>query len=228
MNLAQVLQRSDLWRAATTPPPVLAVPTGFPSLDQLLPSGGWPVGALTEIAVARAGIGELQLLLPALAQLSRGERFLALVAPPYLPYAPAWARALNLARVLVINAASDADTCWSVEQSLRSGACAAVLTWHVWNDAKPLRRLQRAAEVGGSWAVWFHGDRRIAHSPAALQLRLESGPATATGRTLNVHIVKRRGGWATGPLALKVDHALVMPTSAESPARDLDARYTHP
>ena len=60
--------RSAIWRsrhAAATAP---GIATGFTELDVLLPGGGWPVGALTEIFVERPGIGELQLLMPAAAQ----------------------------------------------------------------------------------------------------------------------------------------------------------------
>jgi len=59
-----------------------SVPTGFAELDVLLPGAGWPAEALTEIHAERFGIGELQLLMPALARLTRNERWLAFIAPP--------------------------------------------------------------------------------------------------------------------------------------------------
>ena len=37
--------------------------TGWSALDRLLPGGGYPIGAVTELLSAAAGIGELSLLL---------------------------------------------------------------------------------------------------------------------------------------------------------------------
>ena len=48
-----------------------SVPTGFAELDVLLPGAGWPAEALTEIYVERPGMGEMRLLMPALARLTR-------------------------------------------------------------------------------------------------------------------------------------------------------------
>jgi len=219
MNFAEVLQRPDIWRAGRAAPmPALA--TGFAPLDALLPGGGWPFGALTEICCARAGIGELRLLLPALVELARGNRWIAFIAPPYIPYPPALTAAgVELARLLVINPTTRADELWSVETSLRSGACAAVLSWAEFADAAPLRRLQLAAEAGGAWGVLFQR-RTLSNSPAALRLRLEP----ADGDQLNVHVVKRRGGWSAGPVRLDPNHAMAMPAPARSVARDLHPR----
>ena len=94
MNLEQLLQRKDLWRGNRWPaPPEQRLSTGFAALDAELPEGGWPTGALIEIMPAAAGIGELSLLLPCLARLSAGRRWLAWIDPPYIPYAPALASA---------------------------------------------------------------------------------------------------------------------------------------
>ena len=52
------------------PPRTDGLATGFPSLDRELPDGGWPRGALTELLCDHTGIGELALMLPALARLT--------------------------------------------------------------------------------------------------------------------------------------------------------------
>src|SRR5262252_6679126 len=75
----------------------VALPTGFAALDRYLPGGGWPLGALIEVFVERYGVGELTLLMPALATLSGGgqpwmpasRQRIAWIAPPPVPYAPA-------------------------------------------------------------------------------------------------------------------------------------------
>ena len=44
--------------------------SGYAELDRHLPGGGWPRHTLTEILVEHYGIGELEILMPALAHLS--------------------------------------------------------------------------------------------------------------------------------------------------------------
>ena len=199
MNLQQVLQRRDVWRGSQAPA-AQAVASGFAELDELLPGGGWPRGALTEIVVAHQGIGELRLLLPALARLSRGDRWIAFIAPPYIPYAPALAAAgVELSRLLLVHPRTREERLWAVEASLRAGACAAVLAWPQAVTAPQLRRWQLAAEMGGAVGVLFQ-KRSIDNSPAALRLQL----APANKRAVELHVLKRRGGWPTGPVRLAV------------------------
>jgi len=201
MNLDHLLQRADLWRGGAAPPSVASIPTGFSALDTLFPGGGWPKGALTEILVPREGIGALSLVLPTLARLSREKRWLAWVAPPYLPYAPALAAAgIDLSRVLLVHPRVGSDGLWAVEQTLRSGTCGAVLAWLETGDMRTLRRLQLAAEAGRCWGLLFRPERLYTQaSPAALRIKLEPEP-----EGLAVHILKRRGGWATGPVHVKL------------------------
>src|ERR1700760_3924753 len=82
--------------------------TGYAQLDERLPGGGWPVGALVEITASCEGLGELRLTLPALKAWCEAGRNVALVRPPYTPYAPALARyGLSLQSVLWITASED-------------------------------------------------------------------------------------------------------------------------
>lgn len=175
------------------------VPSGFAALDDVLPGGGWPCGALTEILPERAGIGELGLLMPALAQLSRQSGWQAWVAPRHVPYAPALAAAgIALARVLVVRPQTSGDAWWAAEQALRSGACCAMLAWLASPDERGMRRLQLAAEAGRSWCVLFRPARDVGQrSPAVLRLYLESA-----GDSLAVHVIKRRGGPVSRPLQI--------------------------
>ena len=70
----------------------------------------------------------MSLLLPALAGLSAAGGWLALVAPPWLPHAPAWSAAgLALERLVIVEAGR--ETAWCVEQLLSCGGFAAVLAW---------------------------------------------------------------------------------------------------
>ena len=141
-----------------------------------LPGGGWPTAALTEILPQHAGIGELRILGHALANLAAQGRWLAWIAPPYLPYAPALqAAGIDLSRLLVIRTRTPRETLWAVEQTLRSQTCGAVLAWPDKIAYAELRRLQLAAEGSNTLAVLFRSQRCITEAtPAALRLRLDS------------------------------------------------------
>jgi hypothetical protein len=201
MNLDALLQGTDIWRGGRLSAAVKAVPSGFTGLDALLPGGGWPQGALTEIMMPRQGIGALRLLMPALARLSQGDRWICWVAPPHIPYPPALVNAgIDLSRILLVHPRAQQDGLWAVEQSLRSGNCAAVLAWPTLDDKVILRRLQLAAEAGDALGVLFR-PRHFVQRPSAAALRIQLASGIDGG--LSVSILKRRGGWAAGPIHLE-------------------------
>src|SRR5262249_61207439 len=68
--LARLLEHPAIWRG-TSVARTEVLPTGFSALDDRLPGGGWPRSGLIEILVSRFGVGELTLLLPALAAMTR-------------------------------------------------------------------------------------------------------------------------------------------------------------
>lgn len=189
-----LLRDRQLWRGQRAPEAEAArEPSGHAVLDAALPGGGWPAAALTELLLSADGIGELALLLPTLARLTRAGRAVAWVSPPYRPYAPALARAgVDLARLHIIEA--DRDAPWAIEQCLRSQACGAVLGWPLQADDKTLRRLQVAAETGKALGFVFRPLAAARNpSPAALRLQLEPGL---------IRVLKCRGGLAPArPLA---------------------------
>lgn len=153
-----------------------AQPTGHPQLDALLPGGGWPRNALSELLIAHDGVGELALLLPMLATVAaRGGR-VVLVAPPYVPYAPAWRQHGMALELLDVLDAGPRDALWAMEQCLRSGSCAVVLGWTANGDAQALRRLQVAAQSGGSIGIVVRDAKHAGNpSPAALRMQCVGG-----------------------------------------------------
>src|SRR5690606_2463469 len=118
-----------------------------------------------------AGVGELALLRPTLARITADGGSVALVAPPYIPYAPAWqAAGIDLGALQVVDA-SPRDALWAFEQCLRSGACNAVLGWPQQADAAALRRLQVAADSGACLGFALRDRKHAVNaSPAALRL----------------------------------------------------------
>lgn len=198
-GLSEVLARGDVWCGDTLARlPEAGIPSGHAQLDAELPGGGWPRGGLTELLCERPGIGELSLLLPALAALSVADGWIALVAPPWQPHAPAWAAAgLALERLVVVRAGRDAA--WCCEQLLLSGGFAGILAWPpVGLDARALRRLQVAAEGQPTLACLWR-PAAMAATPSPAPLRLVLAPFAAG---LSLHILKRRGRPAAQPLTV--------------------------
>jgi hypothetical protein len=201
--LEAVLHRHPVWRGGRmAQSPVPAEPSGHAGLDRELPGGGWPAAALTEILCASHGIGELQLVLPALAALSRGGGRIAWLAPPHLPYAPALAAAgLRLEFLTVVRAPGRRDALWAAEQVLRAGACRALLMWLPRAGYGELRRLALAAEAGAAAMALLFRPLQAAQesSPASLRLALEPD-----GGQLAVRIFKRRGAQLAVPLRIPI------------------------
>jgi len=202
VSLEKVLENPRVWRGSSQVSTRSGLASGYPELDRCLPGGGWPPEALTEILIGQYGIGELRLLMPALARLSAEEaqtycgehtepRWIAWVDPPFQPYAPALQQCgIDLSRVLIVRPKDDSELLWSAEQALSSATCAAVLLWPDSLDDQASRRLQLAAEKGHSWAIAFRPlSARQQSSAAALRLELQS-----TEQGTRVHILKSRGG----------------------------------
>jgi cell division inhibitor SulA len=214
--LQTLLDHPALWRGDALAQTQPAEPTGFAELDALLPGGGWPRGALTELLLDHEGIGELRLTIPLLAALTAAGGWVALIAPPYLPYAPALsALGVDLSRLIVLKAAALEDRWWAAEQAMRAGSLGAVLFWPGEAlDAQRLRRLQLALQAGGGVGfVFAPAAHRLQPSPAPLRLALAPGAAK-----LRLDILKRRGGPVEAPLWLDVA-ALSARSLRQPPAR---------
>lgn len=216
VHLDTLLAARTLWHAGRSA--AIAVdgePTGHAALDALLPQGGWPRRALTELLLPADGVGELSLLLPTLARCTQDGERVVLVAPPYLPYAPAWqAAGVDLSQLRIIEA-GPRDALWAFEQCLRSGTCAAVLGWPQQADARALRRLQVAADSGQCLGFALRDRRHLANpSPAALRLE-----AVRAGRSIAWQVRKCRGGPvpAAGFVPGLQDDATVPPAQATTP-----------
>ena len=186
--------RHDLWRGRSQPDrPTL--PTGHAGLDDWLPAGGWPCGCLIELVPQQAGVGELRLLLPLLADQTRQKRPVVLAAPPLLPCPQALqAAGIDLAHLIVVRRHDQA--LWAAEQCLKSGLCGAVLIWPPDRvQARAVRRLQLAAEHGPAPAfLYYRPNQPAPTSLATLRLAIRPGaeiellraPGQSGGRILQL------------------------------------------
>jgi cell division inhibitor SulA len=215
-QLQELLAHPSVWRGRSR----AAIPTlstGFAALDAGLPGSGWPRHGLVEVLTPQPGVGELYLLLPALAALSRlsPARWCTWVSPPHEPFAPSLeAHGVALDRMLLVRTLLAAPRqsesnrrpfnekkgggvhldIWAMEQALRSGACEAALAWLPRASPRAIRRLQLAAEQGRALGVLYRSQRFAGEaSPAMLRLLLE--PTARDGRQgARVSLIKSRGG----------------------------------
>lgn len=222
--LNNLLQSSEIWRASSLEHGVKpGIPSTYPELDRRLPGGGWPRDGVTELLHDHQGLGELRLVIPALAQLSREQtRWITWVAPPYIPYAPALAaHDIDLSSLLLITPGNSKNALWAIEKALLSNSCSAVLAWPGAIRNRDIRRLQLAAREGNCWSILFRPARAARQtSPAELRIQLEPSPRLSEHSSIQVCILKRRGGWGGDPfsVSLKDNLSRITPALPELPA----------
>jgi protein ImuA len=196
----------SLWRASQLAGGSMrTIDTGYAALSAELPGGGWPLGALVDLLIQQPGVGEIRLLRPALAALAK--RPLALLQPPHLPNAPAFAfLGVPLEQLIQVRASKTADALWSAEQILRAGTCGALLLWASYVPTASLRRLHLAAQSSETFFVMM---RPLAAaqdaSPALLRLAVRS-----EGNGISVDIVKRRGPARAEPVSIPLQPSPIL------------------
>ncbi|MDH5692709.1 MAG: translesion DNA synthesis-associated protein ImuA [Gammaproteobacteria bacterium] len=186
----EISRQSFLWPS---------IPTGYAVLDELLPGGGWPQAAISEVFTAQPGIQELGLLIPTLVRMSRQGKWIAWVSSPYIPYGPNLAAlGIDVSKILLVKTKQHDDTLCVVEQALRSGTCGAVLAWCEHSDSQQMRRLQLAARHGNTMGVIFRPVTEM-DKPSIAELRLQ---LEGTSDSLAVNILKSQTSWPIGPVKL--------------------------
>ena len=116
-SLDAVLNHPAVWRGGECARVACGISTGYAELDAELPGSGWPTTAITEIYAERTGVGEVELTMPAAARLTQAGRWVTLVAPLHVPYAPALAaHGVRLERLLLVETRSVEDNLWACER----------------------------------------------------------------------------------------------------------------
>jgi protein ImuA len=191
-----------VWRAdALGGTPGATMASGHAALDAVLPGGGWPLDAVSELLQPPGLHAEWRLLLPALVRLQQtGAGALVLVGPPHLPFGPALqAQGLAVQRLLCVQVSEPPARLWAVEQALRCAGVQAVLAWLPQVRADHLRRLQVAAQTHHKPLFALRpAPAQTESSPAVLRLLLACAPANPAGPAqgadaLSLHVLKRRG-----------------------------------
>ena len=206
---------AQVWRASSLGACVKpCVPSGFHTLDAELPGGGWPTGGLSEILMAPFALLEWRLLGPALKPLlaepieaARAGRpgtaagcAMLLINPPHTPHLPGLqACGLPAKQLIWIEAGTQQQRLWTIEQAIKSNAAAAILAWLPEARPEQIRRLQCCAQGANAPIFLFRPLQERAQSSAApLRLALSHGADWC----LQVQILKRRGPVHGGVLSL--------------------------
>ncbi|WP_432719445.1 translesion DNA synthesis-associated protein ImuA [Jeongeupia wiesaeckerbachi] len=211
-SLGDVLRHPAIWRGDGRAAAAVCVTSGHAGLDAVLPGGGWPLASVSEIVVARPGMGELALLWPVLRRCAG--QSICLIQPPLLPYAPAWAAAgIALERLVWLRPSDTAGALWAMEQTLREPGCGAVLGWIDGVDDRAARRLLLASREGGACGFLLR-TRPGQSSPLPLRLGIDTLPGGVA-----VRVLKRRGPPLADPIVLtETNHALAGLIPAEPAA----------
>jgi protein ImuA len=167
------------------------VSTGSPALDSLLPAGGLRRGTLVEYLTASAGSGAATLALSAAREACHeGRAFVVLdvgtlarsasegnrLGHFYPPAAAAWG--IDLAAMLVLRPANQADALWALDQALRCPGVGAVWATCDRLDVRDFRRLQLAAECGGTLGLLSRPARLRGH-PTWADVQWKVGQASS-------------------------------------------------
>ena len=119
----------------------------------------WPHGSVITLTCDRHADIILWLVLPAIAQLSRQNRWIVWVAPPQLPSARLLEKlGLNLSHTLFAYRREAIDDVELIEQALLSRTNSVVLAWPRRCDALIFTRLQSAAKIGQTRGLIFFTD----------------------------------------------------------------------
>lgn len=219
--------RHALWHAhQLSKASIVVTPSGFAALDAELPGGGWPHHVLTELLLPHAGLGELRLLVPALARIAGDARHSDAAGRSVMLFDPpaalcGWALAqlgVNAQQLLVIYGREgvrgvglrrllpSADLLWALEQALKSGHVGAMLAWLPARlKADVLRRLQLAAQAHNGPVFLFREiEARVKPSAAPLRLLLQGAGIDR----LALRLLKRRGPPLARPLVLALPPVL--------------------
>ena len=210
LNRAETLEQlARLCRREGGVPPEIHA-TGSAALDAVLPHGGWQSGTIVELMPTQIGVGEFRLLMPALARITNNDRHVALISPPYIPFAPALDRhGVRLDRLLIVRAEKNNDVLWAIEQTLRCKSFGAVVGWPENIKDRDTRRLQLAAEAGRSVGFLYRPTAAaLEASPAAMRLQLRREKSG----DLQIDILKCRGIRSGQTVCLANQEAL--PTSS--------------
>jgi protein ImuA len=167
------------------------------ALDCLLPGQGLARGTLVEWLSEGEGTGAATLALAVAAPLLEDGGALVVIDGRHEFYPPAAAGlGIPLERTVIVRPERARDVLWAWEQSLRSSAVTVAMSWIEKLDDRTFRRLQLAAEAGGSLGFLLRpASCRTEPSWAEARLLVEAMPALRPDK-----VARRQGDKVVSPL----------------------------
>jgi protein ImuA len=211
-------ERLERWEGIDRNPAGAAVySTGVAALDRLLPRGGLAGGAILEWLSPGEGQGAVSLTLVLAARVLEQGGALVVVDPRREFYPPGAAYlGIDLERTVVVQPVGERQALWGLEQALRSPAASVVFGWCDRLGERVFRRLQLAAEAGGSLGFLLRpASCRGAPSWAEARLLVQAAPPTdrhpwaynvAPARRLRIEVLQRRNGFGGEAITLELTH----------------------
>jgi protein ImuA len=205
-SLRQEIARLE---GARHPADDMPVPSGCGPIDKLLAGQGFHRGTLVEWLAVGEGSGVESLALLTARQACRDGGALVVFDQAREFYPPAAVRlGIDPDGMIVVQAASQSDNLWALDQALRCPGVAAALAWPEKLDGRTFRRLQLAAEQGGGLGLLVRPER-VRHEPswAGVRLVVEPLPATAADapRRLKVELLRSRGSKGGASVEVEFD-----------------------
>ena len=106
------------------------ISSGHKNLDLELPNGTWPQSCLIEMLSKETTASEMLLLIPTLKKIASQNKYLIMLAPPYLPYIPTFQSfGIREELILVVKTNKVMEKLWVIEQSIRNNSFGALLAW---------------------------------------------------------------------------------------------------
>jgi hypothetical protein len=141
----------------------------------------------------------------------------------YPPSVVAWG--FDLENVLVLRPCGDSEELWALEQVLRSRSVGAVWAPLRMIEGREFRRLQLAAEVGGTVGLLIR-PADVLGEPSWSEIQLLVRPrASPAGWRLHVEVTRSRGGTSGRSMELEINYQTGM---AQRVIESHDAHPVHP
>jgi hypothetical protein len=153
-------------------------------------------------------------------------------------YPPAAAAAgIPLDQIIIVRPACRADGLWAADQALRSPAVSVVWGPLTTIDDREARRLQLAAETGGTLGLWLRPPAAL-HEPSWADVRwfvrglgIVDASRSTSRRRLESRLVRCRGGQSGASVTLEIDSSGCVhhvPNERKTAAVPLVAQLAHP
>jgi hypothetical protein len=177
------------------------VSSGSAGLDRLLPGRGFRRGTLTEWLSEPGGGATTMALVSARAACCLGGALVVVDRSPasatnlggrFYPPAAA-ALGIDLEKLILVRPTHARDERWALTQALGCQGVAAVLCWPEKFDSRSLRRMQLAAEQGGSLGLLVGPPSSTTATWSEVRLRVE-GIASPGPRRLRIELLRSRSG----------------------------------